>query len=265
MTPLVLETRGLGRSFGGSVAVEGVDLAMAEGEFLGLLGPNGAGKSTLLAMLATLLAPSRGEARVAGADIRREPHLVRARLGMVFQDPALDERLTARENLRIHAALYAMPRRAASEAVERALAWAGLEAAATRPVRGFSGGMKRRLELARALMHRPRLLILDEPTLGLDAQGRRDLWERIETLRREGLSVLMTTHTIAEAEACTRVGVIDRGRLVALGAPLELRARHGGSLEDAFVKLTGRAVRDAEATPRDRIVAFRKRGGELTR
>lgn len=150
-------------------------------------------------------------------------------------------------------------------AVDRALAWAGLETAATRPVRGFSGGMKRRLELARALMHRPRLLILDEPTLGLDAQGRRDLWERIALLRREGLSVLMTTHTIAEAEACTRVGVIDRGRLVALGAPLELRARHGGSLEDAFVALTGRAVRDAEATPRDRIVAFRKRGGELTR
>lgn len=265
MTPLVLETRGLGRSFGETVAVEAFDLAMAEGEFLALLGPNGAGKSTLLAMLATVLAPSRGEARVAGADIRREPHLVRARLGMVFQDPALDERLTARENLRIHAALYAMPRGQVRDAVAGALAWAGLEAAADRPVRGFSGGMKRRLELARALMHGPRLLILDEPTLGLDAQGRRDLWDRIATLRRDGLSVLMTTHAIAEAETCTRVGVIDQGRLVALAPPAELSARHGGSLEDAFLALTGPAARDAEASPRDRIVAFRKRGGELTR
>ena len=265
MTGDAIDCEGLGRVFGETAAVEGVTFRMAEGEFLGLLGPNGAGKSTLLAMLATLLAPTTGTARVAGADVRTEPHLVRARLGMVFQDPALDERLTARENLRIHAALYAMPRAGASEATSKALAWAELETAGDRPVRTFSGGMRRRLELARALMHGPRLLILDEPTLGLDAQGRRDLWERIGTLRRDGLSVLMTTHTIAEAEGCTRVGVIDRGRLIALAAPLELRARHGGSLEDAFVALTGRAVRDAEASPRDRIVAFRKRGGELTR
>jgi ABC-2 type transport system ATP-binding protein len=257
---------GLGRSYGDLVAVEQVSFTMREGEFLGLLGPNGAGKSTLLNMLTTLVAPSRGEATVAGADIRRAPGEVRARLGVVFQDPALDERLTARENLRVHAALYRMNRRAAPEAVARALAWAELEVAADRPVRTFSGGMRRRLELARALMHGPSLLVLDEPTLGLDAQGRRDLWDRITRLRGEGLSVLMTTHNIAEAEACSRVGVVDRGRLVDLGAPSELRARHGGgTLEDAFVQLTGRAPRDLDAGPRDRIVAFRRRGAGFPR
>ncbi len=257
---------GLGRSYGDLVAVERISFSMGEGEFLGLLGPNGAGKSTLLNMLTTLVSPSRGEATVAGADIRRAPAEARARLGVVFQDPALDERLTARENLRIHAALYRMERRSRTAAVDQALAWAELEVAADRPVRTFSGGMRRRLELARALMHGPRLLVLDEPTLGLDAQGRRDLWDRITRLRAEGLSVLMTTHAIAEAESCARVGIIDRGRLVALGTPAELKARHGGgTLEDAFVHLTGRAPRDTEASPRDRIVAFRKRGGEFTR
>lgn len=265
----VIVCRDLGRSFGEVTAVEAISLAMEKGEFLGLLGPNGAGKSTLLHMLTTLLAPSRGEATVAGADIRREAARVRARIGVVFQDPALDERLTARENLRIHAVLYRLPRAALAEAVDQALGWAQLVDAADRPVRTFSGGMKRRLELARALMHAPRLIVLDEPTIGLDAQGRRDLWERIDALRRDGMSVLMTTHVIQEAEACSRVGIIDRGRLVALGTPAELvlRAlgRPGGSLEDAFVQLTGRGLRDAEASPRDRIIAFRKRGGELTR
>ena len=257
---------GLGRSYGDAVAVEQVSFTMAEGAFLAILGPNGAGKSTLLNMLTTLVAPHRGEARVCGADIRRAPGEVRARLGVVFQDPALDERLTARENLRIHAALYRMARPAAREAVAGALAWAELEVAADRTVRSFSGGMRRRLELARALMHGPRLLVLDEPTLGLDAQGRRDLWDRIARLRGEGLSVLMTTHTIAEAEGCDQVGVIDRGRLADIGTPAELRARHGGAtLEDAFVALTGRTPRDLAAAPRDRIVAFRKRNGELTR
>jgi ABC-2 type transport system ATP-binding protein len=262
----VITCDGLGRSYGDMVAVERVSFTMEEGEFLGLLGPNGAGKSTLLNMLTTLIAPSRGEATVAGADIRRAPGEVRARLGVVFQDPALDERLTARENLRVHAALYRMDRRAAPEAVAAALRWAELDVAADRPVRAFSGGMRRRLELARALMHGPRLLVLDEPTLGLDAQGRRDLWDRITRLRADGLSVLMTTHNMAEAEGCTRVGVVDRGRLVDMGAPAELRARHGGgTLEDAFVQLTGRAPRDAEAGPGDRIVAFRKRGREVPR
>lgn len=265
----VIACEGLGRSFGETEAVASVSFTMEDGEFLALLGPNGAGKSTLLAMLATLIAPSRGEARVAGADVRRAPERVRAGIGMVFQDPALDDRLTARENLRFHAALYRLPRHAVAAAVEHALDWAKLADAANRPVRTFSGGMKRRLELARALMHAPRLLILDEPTLGLDPQGRRDLWDRIAELRARGMSVLMTTHSMQEAAECSRVGIIDAGRLVAIGTPPELAARTlgraGAPLEDVFLHLTGRGLRDAESSPRDRIVAFRKRGGELTR
>ena len=265
----VIECHGLGRSFGKVTAIDAVSFTMEEGEFLALLGPNGAGKSTLLAMLATMIAPTRGEATVAGADIRREPERVRTALGVVFQDPALDDRLTAEENLRFHAALHRLPRASVAGAVVQALAWAQLAAAGDRPVRTFSGGMKRRLELARALMHAPRLLILDEPTLGLDPQGRRDLWDRIADLRAQGMSVLMTTHVIAEAEQCGRVGIVDAGRLVAIGTPAELAGRSLGrpaaSLEEVFLHLTGRGLRDPEATPRDRIVAFRKRGGELTR
>ena len=263
-----VECEGLGRSYGKLSAVDAVSFAMADSEFLALLGPNGAGKSTLLHMLITLIAPSRGEARVLGADIRREPERVRAGIGVVFQDPALDDRMTARENLRIHAVLYRLPGTRLTGAVDRALSWAKLEPAADRPVRTFSGGMKRRLELARALMHEPQLLVLDEPTIGLDPQGRRDLWERIAELRRSGMSVLMTTHALQEAEGCSRVGIIDRGSMIAIGSPAEIGrqalGRSDASLEDSFVALTGRRLRDGEASPRDRMVAFRKQGGELT-
>ena len=265
----VVECLELGRTYGKLDAVEAVSFSMDDGEFLALLGPNGAGKSTLLNMLITLIAPSRGEARVVGADIRREPERVRAGIGVVFQDPALDDQMTARENLTIHAVLYRLPARHVADAVEQALSWAKLEPAADRHVRTFSGGMKRRLELARALMHEPRLLVLDEPTLGLDPQGRRDLWERITELRHTGMSVLMTTHALQEAEACSRVGIMDRGRMVAIGTPSEIGLRALGqtglSLEDVFVALTGRGLRDAVASPRDRILSFRRRGGEHTR
>jgi ABC-2 type transport system ATP-binding protein len=265
----VIECHDLGRSFGETAAVDSVGFTMEEGEFLALLGPNGAGKSTLLAMLSTLIAPSRGEACVVGADIRRAPERVRAAIGMVFQDPALDDRLTARENLRFHAALYRLPRASLGAAIERAIDWAELGAVGDRPVRTFSGGMKRRLELARALMHAPRLLVLDEPTLGLDPQGRRDLWDRITDLRAGGMSVLMSTHAMQEADGCDRVGILDAGRLVAIGTPIELAmrtlGRPGASLEEVFLRLTGRGLRDTAASSRDRIVAFRQRGGELTR
>jgi ABC-2 type transport system ATP-binding protein len=266
---MMIDCRGLGRSFGSVVAVEDVSFAMAEGEFLAILGPNGAGKSTLLNMLTTLVAPSRGEAQVAGASIATDARRVRAAIGVVFQEPALDERLSAHENLWIHAVLYGIPARVVAAKVAEAIAWADLGSAGERAVRTFSGGMRRRLELARALMHGPRLLILDEPTLGLDPQGRRDLFERIAVCRGNGLSVLMTTHNIQEADACDRVAIMDRGRLVALGTPAELRRRAGmppaASLEDVFVEVTGRGLRDADASPRERILAFRKRGGELTR
>ncbi len=259
----------LSRSFGDVVAVDGVDLSIAAGEFFALLGPNGAGKSTTVHMLTTVLDPTRGSASVFGFDVVREAHEVRARMGMVFQEPALDERLTARENLQVHAVLYGVPRGRVRERVRSALAWASLEGEAERLVRTFSGGMKRRLELGRALMHEPEVLFLDEPTVGLDPQARRHLWESIRALRGEGLSVFMTTHHLEEAEACDRVAIMDGGRVLALGSPAELKARLGSgsgvSLEDVFLDLTGRALRDEGAGPRARLLSFGRRGGEHTR
>lgn len=259
----------IGRRYGDVVAADGISFSVARGEFFALLGPNGAGKSTVMHMLTTLVAPTSGRGTVMGYDIVRDAMSVRRQLGMVFQDPALDDRLTARENFEIHSVLYGIPRRERQPAIEQALAWASLTEVGERRVRTFSGGMKRRLELARAIMHGPRVLFLDEPTLGLDPQGRRHLWERIATLRADGMSVLMTTHYMPEAEACDRVGIIDKGKLVAIGTPEQLVAQHGEgeerNLESVFIKLTGRALRDEAATARDMTVNFGKRGGEQTR
>ncbi len=283
----------LGRRYGDVTAVESVSFSIRPGEFFALLGPNGAGKTTTLHMLTTMVRPTSGTASVFGFDVVREAHAVRRLLGMVFQDPALDDRLTARENLEIHAVLYGIGRKERAGVIERALDWAALTEARDRRVRSFSGGMKRRLELARALTHSPKVLFLDEPTIGLDPQGRRNLWEHIAALREGGMTVLMTTHNLPEAEACDRVAIMDAGRLVAVGTPPELVARFAGGhsdqpptaaladraasgteaaesakpadLEDVFIALTGKQLRDEQATARDRLVSFAKRGGEHTR
>ncbi|MGE0458888.1 MAG: ABC transporter ATP-binding protein [Bauldia sp.] len=264
-----IEVDNIGRRYADVEAVNGLTFSVAQGEFFALLGPNGAGKSTLLHMLTTLVTPTSGAARVMGHDVVAEPKAVRWKLGMVFQDPALDERLTAAENLKIHAVLYGIPRANQKQAVADALEWASLADTGSRRVGTFSGGMKRRLELARALMHGPSVLFLDEPTIGLDPQGRRNLWERIDALRERGMTVLMTTHNLPEAEMCDRVGIIDHGKLVAIGRPADLIRQHGGSddadLEDVFLNLTGRALRDEIATARDRMVNYARRGGEHTR
>ncbi len=259
----------LSRNFAKVAVVSGVSFTVEEGEFFAFLGPNGAGKTTTLHMLTTLLRPSAGHAEVMGFDVVKNAREVRARLGMVFQEPALDDRLTARENLKIHAALYGTPWSKVRQEVERALDWASLSDNAGRPVRAFSGGMKRRLELTRALMHEPAVLFLDEPTLGLDPQGRQHLWERIDDLRERGLTVLMTTHTLEDAERCNRVGIIDHGELIALGTPAGLKQEVIGhtdcSLEEVFLELTGRQLRDEGATPRSRMLSFVRKGGEHTR
>jgi ABC-2 type transport system ATP-binding protein len=265
----VIECRGLTRRFGERVAVDGVSLEVGPGELFGLLGPNGAGKTTTHRMLTTTLRPTAGTARIAGFDVVEDAPRVRDLMGVVFQEPALDDRLTARENLHLHAVLYGLRPQFAGSRVEASLEWAGLSEHAGRPVRTFSGGMKRRLELARALLHEPRVLFLDEPTAGLDPQGRRRLWEQITTLRRRGLTAFVTTHNMQEAEGCDRVAIIDAGRLLVIGPPAELKmriaGREGATLEDVFLDLTGRALRDEEATPRDRLLGFGRRGGELTR
>ncbi len=264
-----IEASNIGRRYGDIAAVDGISFDVSRGEFFALLGPNGAGKSTLVHMLTTIIPPTSGTGSVMGEDIVKSPGEVRWKLGMVFQDPALDDRLTARENLMIHAVLYSLPRRDRHDSIERAMEWAELTETGKRRVGTFSGGMKRRLELARALMHGPSVLFLDEPTIGLDPQGRRNLWERIATLRSQGMTVFMTTHNLPEAEACDRVGIMDRGKLITIGAPGDLVAEHGGrdgaNLEDVFLNLTGRQLRDEVATARDRLVNFAKKGGENTR
>lgn len=264
-----IECEGLGHRYGRVLALDGLHLAVEPGEVFAFLGPNGAGKSTTLHILTTLLAPSAGRARVLGWDVRQEAQEIRARTGVVFQEPALDDRLTAAENLEIHAALYRVSRREARRRIQEALEWAALAGAARQLVGAFSGGMKRRLELARALMHDPQVLFLDEPTAGLDPQGRRHLWERIDSLRERGLTVFLTSHYLHEVEVCDRVGIIDHGHMIAAGRPEEVKERVLGTreatLEEVFLHLTGRQLRDDAATPRDRLLGFARRGGEQTR
>jgi ABC-2 type transport system ATP-binding protein len=264
-----IEAIGISRRYGDMAAVDDVSFSVKKGEFFAILGPNGAGKSTLVHMLTTILPPTTGTGTVMGDDIVKKPGAVRWKLGMVFQDPAVDERLTAIENLEIHAVLYGIPRHQRKQLIEDAIQWAQLTDARKRRVATFSGGMKRRLELARALMHDPSVLFLDEPTIGLDPQGRRNLWDRIDGLRQQGMTVFMNTHNLPEAQACDRVGILDRGKLIEIGSPAELIAKHGNKeradLEDVFINLTGRQLRDEVATARDRLVSFAKRGGEHTR
>jgi ABC-2 type transport system ATP-binding protein len=255
--------------YGDVVAVDRVSFRVERGELFGLLGPNGAGKTTTHKMLTTTVAPTAGAAWVDGLDVAREARSVRDVIGVVFQEPALDDRLTARENLELHAVLYRVRGRRIRERVQEALDWAELAEQADRRVRTFSGGMMRRVELARALLHEPSILFLDEPTVGLDPQARRRLWDQIAILRRQGLTALVMTHNMQEAESCDRVAIMDHGRLIALGTPAELKRGGAGgpaaSLEDVFLQLTGRGLRDDEATSRDRLLSFARRGGELTR
>jgi ABC-2 type transport system ATP-binding protein len=252
-----VRTRGLRRVYGDTVAVHGLDLTVAAGEKFGFLGPNGAGKSTTISMLSTLLRPSGGRAAVAGADVARHPDEVRRRIGVVFQEPTADRELTGWQNLYFHARLYGMPRREVRAQARSLLDLMGLADRGDAPVGTYSGGMQRRLEVARALMHRPRVLFLDEPTTGLDPQSRSQVWQKLHELgRQDGVTVFLTTHYLEEAENCDRIAVMDHGRLVAQGTPHELKSAVGADIvhlrtdDDAD---TARSIRerfglDAEAT-----------------
>ncbi|MBU3866312.1 ATP-binding cassette domain-containing protein [Streptomyces sp. 4503] len=223
--------RGLGKSYGAVPAVRDLDLTVSSGEIFGFLGPNGAGKSTSIGMLSTLLRPTAGRAEVAGHDIRHEPDEVRRRIGLVFQETTLDVDLTAGQNLRFHADLYGLPRREGRDRALTMLELMGLAERHSDPVRTFSGGMRRRLEIARGLMHTPRVLFLDEPTTGLDPQTRAVIWELLHQLREEqGITVFLTTHHLEEAEHCDRIAIIDDGHLVAEGTPATLKAVVGADL-----------------------------------
>jgi len=223
--------RGLRKSYGQVEAVDRLDLTVAEGETFGFLGPNGAGKSTSIGMLCTLLRPTSGRAEVAGHDILDDQDRVRRRIGLVFQETTVDTDLTAVENLRFHADLYGLTRREGRERIAAMLDLMGLTERAGDPVRTFSGGMRRRLEIARGLLHTPRVLFLDEPTTGLDPQTRATIWTHLHRLRRElGTTLFLTTHQLDEAEQCDRIAIMDRGAVVTHGTPTQLKAVIGDDL-----------------------------------
>ncbi len=240
----VLELQGLTRRFGALIAVNDLCLAVERGEMVALLGPNGAGKSTTIKMLTTLLPPSAGTALVDGLDIVRHPAAVRAIIGYVPQMLSADGTLTGRENLRVFARLYDLPSKVRRDRVEEALAFMGLADAADRLVRQYSGGMIRRLEIAQSMLHNPRVLFLDEPTVGLDPAARRAVWDHIEELRRRtGATIILTTHLMEEADAlCDRIAIMHKGSLVAEGTPGELKSSipgSGSTLDDVFIHYTG--------------------------
>jgi len=227
----IIEVDDLRRRFGPLEAVKGVSFDVASGEVLGFLGPNGAGKTTTINMLCTLLRPSSGRAHVNGFDVVSQRSDVRRSIGMVFQQPTLDETLTAEQNLRFHAYAYGVAADVRERRLRELLTMVELWNRRGSKVRTFSGGMKRRLEIARGLLHDPRVLFLDEPTLGLDPQSRRRIWEYLAELRaRDGLTIFLTTHYMDEAEHCGRIAVIDHGRIVALDSPANLKSAVGGDL-----------------------------------
>jgi ABC-2 type transport system ATP-binding protein len=253
-----IEAEGLVREFKGGVhAVAGIDLRVAEGEIYGFLGPNGAGKSTTVHMLTTLLPPTAGRATVAGFDIVHEGPKVRKAIGAALQEAALDPIMTGREHMRLQTALHAVPREERQARSDELLERVGLTAAADRKVRTYSGGMKRRLDLALALVHRPSMLFLDEPTTGLDPQSRSALWQEVARLAKEdGVTVFLTTQYLEEADVlCDRVGIIDQGHIVAEGSPAELKASIGRPTVD---------VVPADHEQRDRVADVLARFGELT-
>jgi ABC-2 type transport system ATP-binding protein len=227
-SPPAIEVRGLTKRFGDVQAVRGVDFEVASGEVFGFLGPNGAGKTTTINMLCTLAKPTSGSASVAGHDIVRERDDVRRNIGLVFQDPTLDGYLTAAQNLRLHAELYGVQSDLVAPRMRQVMQMVGLWDRKDGTVGTFSGGMRRRLEIARGLMHSPRVLFLDEPTIGLDPQTRRSIWTYIRELKqREEITIFMTTHYMDEAEWCDRIAIMDHGQIVALDAPETLKAEVG--------------------------------------
>ena len=219
---------GLVKRFGEIHAVRGIDLTVDAGETFGFLGPNGAGKSTTINVLCTLIRPTDGSAQVAGYDVVTERDEVRRNIGLVFQDTTLDAYLTAERNLRLHAELYGMPRGMIDARLRQVLDMVGLWDRRASKVSTFSGGMKRRLEIARGLLHSPRVLFLDEPTIGLDPQTRSSIWSYINQLRQaERITIFMTTHYMDEAEYCDRIAIIDQGKIIALDTPQALKASIG--------------------------------------
>jgi ABC-2 type transport system ATP-binding protein len=260
MSPMI-EVHDLVKKFGDFCAVDHISFAVPGGQIFGFLGPNGAGKTTTIKMLTTVLNPTSGTLRVDGHDPRQEQRRVRRSFGIVFQDPSLDDELTARENMELHGVLYNIASVERRERIEALLVFVELWDRRNDYVKRYSGGMKRRLEVARALLHKPKILFLDEPTLGLDPQTRNHIWSFIQSLSKEqNVTVLFSTHYMEEADRVAHeIAIIDHGKIVAKGTPAALKEKaQAKTLEDAFISLTGHAIRDEEASSADRMRMMRQ-------
>ena len=255
----IIRAQGLKKRFGDFAAVDDVSFEVAPGEIFAFLGPNGAGKTTTIKMLTTLLKPSGGTVMLDGLDPSHHASEARKRFGIVFQDPSLDGDLTAYENMDIHGVLYHVPRKVRRERIEMLMRLFELWERRNSKVREFSGGMKRRLEIARGFLHTPKILFLDEPTLGLDPQSRNQLWTHVRNLNEsEKVTVFLTTHYMDEADRVAhRIAIIDHGKIVAQGTAAELKLQTGAAdLEGAFLALTGSTIRDEAAASADQMRQF---------
>jgi ABC-2 type transport system ATP-binding protein len=257
----IIEVKNLTKKFNGLTAVDNISFTVKKGEIFGFLGPNGAGKSTTINMLSTLLTPSDGEAIINNFNILTQRDKVRKSIGLVFQDPSLDDHLTAEENLRFHAKLYGVPKTEYKERMEEVLRLVDLWDRRNDIIKTFSGGMKRRLEIARGLIHYPAVLFLDEPTLGLDPQTRSHLWEYILRLKKERqMTIFMTTHYMNEAEYCDRIAIIDYGKIAALDTPANLKKQVGGDI----IQMTSRQKQELKKELEQRYkVEIKEENGTL--
>ena len=257
----MIRAQGLVKKFGDFTAVDDIAFDVAKGEIFAFLGPNGAGKTTTIKMLTTLLRPTSGRVSLDGLDPVTHQTAARKQFGIVFQDPSVDDELTAYENMDFHGVLYSVPRKMRQERIEALLKLFELWDRRKDQVKLFSGGMRRRLEIARSLLHTPKIIFLDEPTLGLDPQTRNQLWSHVKKLNEEEqVTVFLTTHYMEEAERVAhRIAIIDHGKIIAQGTPDELKLQTGTeTLEQAFLALTGSSIREEEASGLDKMRAFGK-------
>ncbi|MBN1778733.1 MAG: ATP-binding cassette domain-containing protein [Candidatus Buchananbacteria bacterium] len=261
MAESIITVKNLTKKFGDFTAVDDISFFVPQGEIFAFLGPNGAGKTTTIKMLTTLLHPTSGGISVSGADPKKQQNEVRHSFGIVFQDPSVDDELTAFENMEFHGVLYNVEKKLRRQRIEQMFKLVNLWDRRDELAKNFSGGMKRRLEIARSLIHRPKILFLDEPTVGLDPQTRNHIWDYLRQLNKtEGLTIFFTTHYMEEVEkTADRVAIIDHGKILTQKSPTEIIAENNAkSLEEAFLNLTGKTIRDESSNAMDRLRTQRK-------